>query len=105
MDSLLPKEYPQWWRNKVVRDLEWVMSSNNLLREDIKGAPVLPQLLAEYLVVESKSWLADLDEKPDPLIQWLTRQRNYNKLGFYFAALLEYWARFCPLLHTSGTSV
>lgn len=28
----------------------------------------------------------------------LSEQRNVRRLGFYFASLLEYWVRFCPLL-------
>eukprot|EP00959_Pyramimonas_sp_CCMP1952_P327010 6845238-Pyramimonas_sp.AAC.1 len=97
----LKQGHPRWWRQKVVRDLEWVLTSNNLLREDIEGTPVIPNVLALYLVRESRHWLTELDENPSELLNWLAKQRNYNKLGFYFAALLEYWARFCPILNTS----
>ena len=43
-------------------------------------------------------WLQSLDENPAPLHDWLRSQRNVRRLGFYFAALLEYWIRFCPFL-------
>jgi hypothetical protein len=51
-----------------------------------------------WQVVASEDWLTTLDQDPSPLLSWLRKQRNCGKLGFYFAALLEYWARFCPAL-------
>ena len=36
-----------------------------------------------------------LDEDPSHLTRWVGAQRA-NKLGFYFGALVEYAARFCP---------
>jgi hypothetical protein len=52
----------------------------------------------------AEEWLTALDAEPSALLAWLRKQRNYGKLGFYFAALLEYWARFCPVLGTTGTT-
>ena len=82
------------FRSKAVRDLAWIMSSPNLLDQ--------PESLSDQwsgtLSQAALPWLTQLDADDSELCQWLAEQRNCARLGFYFAALLEYWARFCPLL-------
>lgn len=82
------------FRSKAVRDLAWIMSSPNLLDQ--------PESLSDQwsgtLSRAALPWLTQLDADDSELCRWLAEQRNCARLGFYFAALLEYWARFCPLL-------
>ena len=82
------------FRSKAVRDLAWVMSSPNLLDQ--------PESLSDEwsgsLSRAALPWLTSIDDDDSKLCQWLAEQRGSTRLGFYFAALLEYWARFCPLL-------
>jgi hypothetical protein len=87
---------------KPVRDLWWAIASPSIL--DASGAiAVLPDAWCAQLVERSLPWLRALDRQPEALIEWLAAQRNVSRLGFYFACLLEYWVRFCPLLaETSG---
>jgi len=58
-----------------------------------------------HLCQESLSWLRELDAQPGPLEEWLQRQRNVRRLGFYFAALLEFWVRRCPALGSTAADV
>ena len=46
-----------------------------------------------------------LDADPTPLEAWLRVQRNVRRLGFYFAALLEYWIRECPVLASGDRTI
>ena len=82
------------FRSKAVRDLAWIMSSPNLLDQ--------PESLSDQwsgtLSRAALPWLTSIDADDSELCQWLAEQRGSARLGFYFAALLEYWARFCPLL-------
>ena len=84
-------------RNKSVRDLHWVMSAPHLLTSSA-GVPILADEWCTSLCERAMRWLQSLDENPAPLHDWLRSQRNVRRLGFYFAALLEYWIRFCPFL-------
>ena len=81
---------------KVIRDLHWALASPHVLSSSA-CAVVDDQWCAE-LVAKSLPWLRDLDADPTPVENWLRAQRNVRRLGFYFAALLEFWVRHCPLL-------
>ncbi|EOD27381.1 hypothetical protein EMIHUDRAFT_254320 [Emiliania huxleyi CCMP1516] len=77
--------------SKAVRDLHWALASPHLLTP-AAGVPVASDGWCRQLCQESLSWLRELDAQPGPLEEWLQRQRNVRRLGFYFAALLEFWA-------------
>ena len=66
------------------------------------GVPVASDGWCRQLCQESLSWLRELDAQPGPLEEWLQRQRNVRRLGFYFAALLEFWVRRCPALGSTA---
>ena len=96
------------FRRKAVRDLHWVMASSHLLADPVDGHATLPTLsdrLCAAIVDASLPWLRELERFPEELERWLSRQRNVRRLGFYFASLLEYWVRFCPLLAEPGAPV
>ena len=82
---------------KPVRDLHWVLASSNLIAEG-GSISVLSDAWCAALVERSIPWLRELERNPDELVNWLSRQRNVRRLGFYFAALLEFWVRHCPHL-------
>ena len=86
---------------KPVRDLHWALASAHLLAEDGDIA-VLSDTWCAALVQRSLGWLEELERSPDVLVGWLSKQRNVRRLGFYFAALLEFWVRFCPHLAEPG---
>ena len=86
------------FRSKAVRDLAWVMSSPNLLDQPESLSDEWSRSLSRAAL----PWLTSIDDDDSKLCQWLAEQRGSTRLGFYFAALLEYWARFCPLLRPPG---
>ncbi|KAK3284575.1 hypothetical protein CYMTET_7786 [Cymbomonas tetramitiformis] len=95
------------WKHKVVRDLDWSISSPHLLDGQDRisaslGFQVLSDEVGESLRTLSITWLQSLDDDPTELTSWLSDQRHVNKLGFYFAGLVEFWIRFCPCLKTCG---
>ena len=93
-------------RHKAVRDLHWVMASAHMLAPNgFVGVPVLSDAFCQGLVADSVPWLRALDEQPAQLVTWLSQQRNIRRLGFYFAALLEYWVHFCPALSVLSSEV
>jgi hypothetical protein len=83
--------------NKTIRDLHWVMFSPHLLTPHA-GVRCLSDAWCLRLCEASLPWLHDLDADPSQLLVFLRAQRNVRRLGFYFAALLEFWIRFCPAL-------
>lgn len=87
--------------NKTVRDLSWVMSSPHLLTCHA-GVRCLSDAWCAQLCRASLSWLRLLDDDPSHLHGFLRSHRNVRRLGFYFAALLEYWIRHCPFLEPEG---
>ena len=89
------------FRHKAVRDLHWVMSAPHLLTP-AAGVPVLSDAWCADLCERAMPWLCELDKQPTVLESWLRSQRNVRRLGFYFAALLEFWIRHCPALALSG---
>jgi len=88
------------WRNKAVRDLEWVMQSPSTLKDkDCDNCPfLLPDELCRSILNHSSTatWLSELDENPEQLNTLL----NYSRLGLYSGSLLEYWFRHCPVFAT-----
>ena len=90
------------YRHKAVRDLHWVMASPHLLDAHVDGVSVVQDDWCAALVANATSWLDALDAHPAPLLQFLRSQRNVQRLGFYFAALLEFWVRACPALVADG---
>jgi prolyl-tRNA editing enzyme YbaK/EbsC (Cys-tRNA(Pro) deacylase) len=83
--------------NKTVRDLHWVMFSPHLLTPHA-GIRCLSDEWCLRLCEQSLPWLHELDADPSQLHVFLRAQRNVRRLGFYFAALLEFWMRMCPAL-------
>ena len=85
-------------RSQVVRDLAWSLTSPHLLSDDATSHDVvlLTDEHAAGLLEDAHGWLLGLDEDPSHLTRWVGAQRGANKLGFYFGALVEYAARFCP---------
>ena len=96
-EQLRPSEV-YTYRHKAVRDLRWVLESPNLCSSREASLPLLCEKRSRAIVAEAEPWLRGLDEEPDELVSWLAEQHNVRRLGFYFAALLEFWARFCPAI-------
>ena len=94
----------------MVRDLAWVISSPHMLALfdsaptkncDSKVAnreTLLADAFSLELAAHSQPWLAALDADPAPLLNFLRRCRGVNRLGFYFAGLLEFGMSACPAL-------
>ncbi|RHY96017.1 hypothetical protein DYB31_015741 [Aphanomyces astaci] len=101
-------------RRKVVKDLEWSLSSPHLLssRFQVLPADVTQGILGQEA---TQTWLDDLHDDPTPLYAFLAgtylnlrhipshhialekrRDRASLALGGYFASLLEFWLRHCP---------
>ena len=92
---------PSVFLSKAVRDLHWVLASPHLLTP-LAGVPCCDDAWCAQIVAQSLPWLRTLDAEPKPLEQWLRLQHNVRRLGFYYAALLEYWVRYCPVLSLGG---
>ncbi|GAB9474758.1 Calcineurin-like phosphoesterase, partial [Globisporangium polare] len=93
-----------FYERKVVRDLLWTFSSPHMITDAC--FPVLPTHFGDGLGAAHHhprvvTWLAALERDPLHLVDFLQQTtRSKGKmlaLGVYFAALLEYWLRFCPL--------
>ncbi|ETV74246.1 hypothetical protein, variant [Aphanomyces astaci] len=85
-------------RRKVVKDLEWSLSSPHLLssRFQVLPADVTQGILGQEA---TQTWLDDLHDDPTPLYAFLSEKRRDRAslaLGVYFASLLEFWLRHCP---------
>ncbi|DAZ93054.1 TPA: hypothetical protein N0F65_009728 [Lagenidium giganteum] len=96
---------PFYWR-KVVRDLLWSISSPHMLAAD--HFPLLDVPLSLDSTAATSAWLHDLQRNPSHLTQFLmekTRTARTLALGVYFAALFEYWLRFCPALQVAKFEV
>ncbi|TYZ58732.1 hypothetical protein PybrP1_010814 [[Pythium] brassicae (nom. inval.)] len=96
---------PQFYARKVVRDLLWAASSPHVLaaaRFPVLPAAVAPAAGAIEHHPQVVAWLRALESDPSALLRFLrgsTRaEGKLLALGVYFAALLEFWLRFCPLL-------
>ena len=76
----------QKYNHKVVRDLAWCISSENLLSHSLC-------VQKEFLESDKKTLeahLEDLDKSPKPLLDFLAT-KNTHRLGHYFEALVYYW--------------
>jgi hypothetical protein len=86
---------PHRWNTKLVRDLEWALASPAVFSP---GDGPLRKIVP---LAQSRAWLGSLDACPQPLLDFIVEQQQDGKgtaLGFYFAQLIEYWIRFCPVL-------
>ena len=84
------------YRNKVVRDLAWAISTPSMLTvTDATSAHIMGDAAGKMLAM-SQSWLLETDEKPKPLLAWLSRRRRIGRVVSYFTSLLEFWLIFCP---------
>ena len=90
----LLSRYRQRFKVKVVRDLHWAVASPGLLCPSSYLSLVPADLLRRIL---SRSWghLDELEREPAPLLAFLKKRLTKHRLGFYFAALVEYWLRHC----------
>ncbi|KAL1526058.1 hypothetical protein AB1Y20_020879 [Prymnesium parvum] len=91
------------FRHKAVRDLHWALASPSILAPGDSIA-ILPDASSAEIVDRSLPWLLELERCPEHLEEWLAQQRNVRRLGIYFAALLQYWVRFCPHLAEARAS-
>ena len=91
-------------RNKLVRDLWWMMASPGMLRETdaTSAAHPLNDAVGASIVDASRGWLARLDEDPSELEAYLAApSRRSTRLGFYAQSLVEFWIERCPALRTT----
>ena len=91
-------------RNKLVRDLWWMMASPGMLRETdaTSAARPLHDAVGASIVDASQGWLARLDEDPSELEAYLAApSRRSTRLGFYAQSLVEFWIERCPALRTT----
>ena len=91
-------------RNKLVRDLWWMMASPGMLRETdaTSAARPLHDAVGASIVGASRGWLARLDEDPSELEAYLAApSRRSTRLGFYAQSLVEFWIERCPALRTT----
>lgn len=102
-DLCTPPPHPP----QVVRDLAWALASPHILSDDVDahGVRVYSDDDARRALAESRAWLSSLDDDPAHLLRWVASQRGSNKLGFYFGALIEYAARFCPAIAAEAVTV
>jgi len=83
------------FRHKAVRDLAWLVQCPSLLSA-ATGLELLAEPSDEQQVADTAAWLADLERSPEGLLEEISRQPNVRRLGFYAAALTEYWLRHGP---------
>lgn len=83
------------FRHKVVRDLQWVMASPNMLHAGC-GIPVFEDAFANDLVALAQRWLESLDAEPSSLRAFLNGLEGKKRLGHYYGGLVEFWLRHCP---------
>ena len=102
-DLCTPPPHPP----QVVRDPAWALASPHILSDDVDahGVRVYSDDDARRALAESRAWLSSLDDDPAHLLRWVASQRGSNKLGFYFGALIEYAARFCPAIAAEAVTV
>jgi len=78
------------YRHPVVRDLAWVMISPGLLQAAPKGQTLVMDEWCRHVYAAHENHLRELDEDPAPLLNALSKNKNY-RLGVYFEYLLRYW--------------
>uniref|UniRef100_K3X831 Uncharacterized protein n=1 Tax=Globisporangium ultimum (strain ATCC 200006 / CBS 805.95 / DAOM BR144) TaxID=431595 RepID=K3X831_GLOUD len=107
----MPRPNARVYERKVVRDLLWAFTSPHMLAA--AQFPVLPTAFGGVDAVHRHprvvAWLTQLEQDPTHLLTFLeTTTRTKGKmlaLGVYFAALLEFWLRFCPLFRVERFAV
>ena len=87
--------------------MAWALASPHILSDDVDahGVRVYSDEDARRALADSRAWLSSLDDDPTHLLRWVASQRGSNKLGFYFGALIEYAARFCPAIAAEAVTV
>lgn len=86
----------------------WALATPNVIDPagiDAHGVDVYADDEANDVLRNARDWLARLDDDPGPCVRWVANQRGANKLGFYFGALVEYAARFCPAIGATAVTV
>jgi hypothetical protein len=76
----------QKYKHKVVRDLAWCITSENLLSH----ALCVQKEFFESDLNTFQDHLNSLDKDPSPLVDFLA-SKNTHRLGHYFEALVYYW--------------
>lgn len=80
------------YKNQIVRDLHWVISSPSLFETffDQTNIKIFNQQLFNSEVEELNSLLIKLDDNTEPLKEYI-RLGNNKLLGKYFESLAEFW--------------
>ncbi|CAE8640970.1 unnamed protein product [Polarella glacialis] len=87
------------FQEKAVRDLAWLIFAQPLLTE-ATGLQLLAE--SQNSTQQTLAWLRQLDADPAAFLAELASQANVRRLGFYAAALTEYWLRHGPAWGTSS---
>ena len=78
------------FKTAEIRDLAWVMLSPGLIKAPAGDARLVSDEWCRKTYAAHVKTLRNLDENPEPLLQYLSSLRNY-RLGFYFEKLLAFW--------------
>ena len=76
----------QKYKHKIVRDLAWCITSENLLNHPL----CVHKEFLESDLNTFQDHLNSLDKDPKPLVDFLA-SKNTHRLGHYFEALVYYW--------------
>lgn len=76
----------QKYKHKIVRDLAWCITSENLLNHSL----CVQKEFFESDLNTFQDHLNSLDKDPSPLVDFLA-SKNTHRLGHYFEALVYYW--------------
>ena len=76
----------QKYKHKVVRDLAWCITSENLLNHSL----CVQKEFFEFDLNTFQDHLNSLEKDPSPLVDFLA-SKNTHRLGHYFEALVYYW--------------
>ncbi|CAE7424040.1 mut-7 [Symbiodinium sp. CCMP2592] len=88
------------YNRKVVRDLAWLIRAPPVLSDEA-GMELLR--LPHSADQATADWLASLDKNPKPLLENLEAQSGVKRLGFYAAALTQFWLEEGPGWNTQRT--
>jgi hypothetical protein len=86
---------PDWsfylqFKNKHVRSLVWVLKSPNMLAKSLgKNSQLVDHNWGSSIIESSMQWLKDLDDNPQPLLEWINKKPSY-RLGIRFEALISF---------------
>lgn len=78
------------FKDAVVRDLAWVMLSPGLINSSVGTAALVSDTWCQQTYVEHEAYLRQLDENPQPLLDYLSGLKSH-RLGYYFEMLLAFW--------------